>query len=89
MVMDYITGIAIAIVSVGFWAQAWRIHRHKEVRDLSLLQYISLATGYLILSFVAYGENSIVFLIKQIASFLPVLVIIAQIIIHREDKWEE
>lgn len=81
--------LAIALVSIGFWAQVWRIHVHKEVRDLSLIQYISLAIGYIILGFEAYDINSWTFLLKQIVTVIPVIIIIGQIWIHKEDKWKE
>lgn len=43
----------------------------------------------MILFFQAIKDDSPVFIAKQIAAFVPVTVIIIQIIIHRKDKWHD
>jgi hypothetical protein len=80
---------AIIALSVSYWFQIWRIHVHKEVRDLSMTYHVLLALGFGILTYTAYVENSIIFLTKQIATTLPVLVIIGQIIYHKKDRWHD
>ncbi len=89
MFLDIISWIAILILSVGYWFQIYRIHVHKEVRDISLLYNILLAIGFGILGFTAYFERSIIFLSKQILTTIPVLVIIGQVLYHKGDRWHE
>ncbi len=81
--------IAIIILGSSYWFQIYKIHKHKEVRDLSIIYHVLLALGFGILIITALHENSNIFLIKQIVTFIPVLIIIGQIIIHREDKWHD
>lgn len=80
---------AIALLSVSYWFQIWKIHVHKEVRDLSMIYHVLLALGFGILTYTAFIENSFIFLVKQVMTTIPVLVIIAQIIIHKEDHWHD
>ena len=87
--MEFLSTIAIVILSVGFWSQVLHIHKHKEVRDISIVQYVSLFIGYSLLAVVAQEANSTTFLIKQLMSIVPTAIIIGQIIYHRQDKWEE
>ncbi len=79
--------IAILILAVSYWIQIWKIHIHKEVRDISLWYHILLAMGFGMLILTAYVEDSRIFLIKQILTCLPVVVIIGQILYHRRDHW--
>ena len=81
--------IAIVILSVGYWLQVWKIQVHKEVRDISLSYYIMLGVGFGILGITAYIEQSLIFIVKQIATFVPVVVIIFQVIYHRKDRWHD
>ena len=37
----------------------------------------------------AYQERSLIFFVKQILTFLPVVIIIGQIIYHKRDHWHE
>ena len=46
-----------------------------------------LAIGSIVLAYTAWVENSSIFVVKQILTAIPVMVIIAQIIIHKEDRW--
>ncbi len=81
--------IAILFLSISYWFQIWKIHVHKEVRDLSIPYHIFLAMGFGMLIITAWEEDSTIFLVKQIATFTPVLVIIAQIYWHRRDRWHD
>lgn len=62
---------------------------HKEVRDLSLTYHVFLALGFGILTYTAWMENSLIFLVKQIATTIPVLIIISQILKHKDDHWHD
>lgn len=88
-ILNILSWIAVVILSIGFWLQVWKIHLHKEVRDISLAYNVFLAIGFIILGFTAFFEQSIIFLAKQISTTIPVLVIIAQIIYHKNDHWRE
>ena len=80
---------AIFLLSISYWFQIWKIHVHKEVRDLSMAYHVLLAVGFGILTYTAYVEGSTVFIVKQIMTTIPVLIIIGQIIIHKEDHWHD
>ena len=85
----HLSWLAVATLSVSYWLQIWRIHVHKEVRDLSMPYHILLAIGFGILTITAYMEDSTVFLVKQIMTTIPVLIIIGQIIYHKKDRWHD
>lgn len=87
--LEILSWIAVVILSGSYFAQVWRIHVHKEVRDLSLPAYIGLSIGFLILLIQAISENSTIFIVKQLTTFIPCFIIVIQIIIHREDKWRD
>ena len=84
-----VSWFAIVLLSVSYWFQIWKIHIHKEVRDLSLSYNILLAVGFAILGVTAYAERSMIFLVKQIMTTIPVIIIIGQIIYHQGDKWHD
>lgn len=84
-----ISWIAVIILSCSYWFQIWKIHLHKEVRDLSIAYHILLALGFGILTYTAWYEGSTIFLVKQVATTIPVLIIIAQIIVHKKDHWHD
>lgn len=86
---ELLSWIAVTVLSASYWFQIWKIHVHREVRDLSLIYHILLALGFGILGFTAFYEESVIFLIKQIATTIPVLIIIGQIIYHRNDRWHD
>ena len=88
-VLKMLSWIAVVILSVSYWFQIWKIHIHREVRDLSLIYHILLATGFGILAITAYYEGSLIFLVKQIATTLPVVIIISQILYHKQDHWHD
>lgn len=81
--------LAILILGSSYWFQIYKIHKHKEVRDLSITYNILLALGFGILIITAIAENSEIFLVKQIVTFVPVVILIAQIIIHRKDTYHD
>ena len=58
----------IEIVSISwsssYWFQIWRIHIHREVRDLSLTYHILFAIGSGLLIISAIIEDSFIFLFK-------------------------
>lgn len=80
---------AIAALAVSYWFQIWKIHVHREVRDISLCYHILLALGFGFLIIPAWVEGSNIFLVKQVVTFIPVLIIIAQIFWHRKDHWHD
>jgi uncharacterized protein with PQ loop repeat len=82
-----VSWIAIVILSIGYWLQIYKIHVHKEVRDLSLTYHILLAVGFAVLAVTAIMEDSIIFFVKQVSTTIPVMVIIYQILYHRKDRW--
>lgn len=84
-----ISWVAVVVLSCSYWFQIWKIHRHKEVRDLSITYHILLALGFGTLTYTAWQEGSVIFLVKQVATTIPVLIIIAQIIIHKKDHWHD
>lgn len=87
--MKILSWTAIVLLSVSYWFQIWKIHQHKEVRDLSMIYHVMLALGFGILTYTAYAENSTIFMVKQVATTIPVLIIIGQIIYHRDDHWHD
>ncbi|MBT4445475.1 MAG: PQ-loop repeat-containing protein [Waddliaceae bacterium] len=89
MIITSISWLAIFALSVSYWFQIRKIHLHREVRDLSMIYHILLFLGFSTLAITAYMEKSIIFLVKQIATSIPVFVIICQILYHRKDHWHE
>jgi uncharacterized protein with PQ loop repeat len=84
-----VSWVAILLLAFSYWFQIWKIHVHKEVRDLSLPYHVLLATGFGILTYQAYIDGSIVFIVKQIATTVPVCILIGQILYHRQDTWHD
>ena len=89
MILTIISWIAIGILSISYWFQIWKIHVHKEVRDISLSYNVLLAIGFGILGVTAYVEKSLIFLVKQVVTTLPVIIIIGQVIYHKNDRWHD
>lgn len=89
MILQIFSWIAIVILSISYWFQIYKIHVHKEVRDLSLSFNILLAIGFTILGATAYVEKSLIFFVKQIATTIPVIIIILQILYHKKDRWHD
>lgn len=89
MFLTIISWCAIVILSISYWFQIYKIHVHKEVRDISLPYNVLLAIGFAILGFTAYFEHSVIFLAKQVLTTIPVCVIIGQVIYHKNDRWHD
>ena len=81
--------IAVVVLAFSYWLQIWKIHVHKEVRDLSIPYHVLLAIGFGLLTYQAYLEGSIIFIVKQIFTTIPVLIIIGQIFYHKKDRWHD
>ena len=80
---------AIFLLAISYYFQIWKIHVHKEVRDLSMSYHVMLALGFGILTYTAHVEGSIIFLVKQVLTTVPVLILIAQILYHRKDHYHD
>jgi uncharacterized protein with PQ loop repeat len=89
LTIDILSWFAIVLLVVGYWLQVWRIHLHKEVRDISMPYMFCLLIGFLILAVLAVYERSLLFFVKQVATSIPVAVIIGQVIYHRRDHWHD
>lgn len=87
--MQIMSWSAVIILSISYWFQIWKIHVHKEVRDLSVIYHVMLAIGFGILTYTAWAEGSTIFVVKQVATTVPVLIIIAQIYYHKDDHWHD
>lgn len=87
--MQTFSWLAVILLSTSYWFQIWKIHLHKEVRDLSMTYHVLLATGFGILTWTAWAEGSTIFVVKQVATTIPVVIIIGQIIYHKDDHWHD
>ena len=72
--------IAIFLLSISYWFQIYKIHKRKEVLDLSISYHICLALGFGMLTYTAYIEDSLIFMVKQVMTTIPVLILISQIL---------
>jgi uncharacterized protein with PQ loop repeat len=88
-VLTLFSWAAVVLLAFSYWFQIWKTHVHKEVRDISLTYHVLLALGFGILIFTAVQEGSTIFTVKQIATFIPVCIIIMQIIWHKRDRWHD
>lgn len=94
MIMLTLGYFAIAILAISHWLQVWKIHKHKEVRDISVWTYVFLLCGYFVLAtkaYLDYSQNNgdILWFFRQMATIFPVSVVVFQIWIHRKDKWHD
>lgn len=89
ILVQLLSWTAVFLLSISYWFQIWKIHVHKEVRDLSMIYHILLATGFGILTYTAWLEGSTIFIVKQIMTTIPVLIIIYQIISHKDHHWHD
>lgn len=87
--MAYVPWIAVSLLCAGYAAQIHKIHVHREVRDLSIISYLSWGLGYLVLAYEAYVIDAGVFLAKNAITLGLVVVIVAQIWYHRDDEWHD
>lgn len=89
MLITILSWIAVFLLCISYWFQIWKIHVHKEVRDISLSYNILLGVGFGILMITAFQERSLIFFVKQVATTIPVVIIIFQVIYHRKDRWHD
>jgi hypothetical protein len=87
--LTYLAWVAIAVLGASHWLQVYKIHQHKEVRDIAIGTYVCLLVGYVILTAQAINEGSIIFFVRQIATIMPVSVILFQIWYHNRDRWHD
>lgn len=87
--LAYLSWTAVVLLSLSYWFQIWKIHVHKEVRDLSIPYHIAQVLGFGILTYTAYAEDSTIFFFKQLSSIIPVIIITAQIFYHKGDHWHD
>jgi len=81
--------IAIVILAMGHMAQIYRIHQHKEVRDLSPWMYIFWIAGCSILALEGIAVESPVFACKNILMIVLMSTILGQIWYHQRDHWHD
>ena len=86
---DYLPWVAVLILNAGYWLQIYKIHVHKEVRDLAVSSYIMFDLAYGILAYEAYVIDSQVFLIKNILTATSTTILIAMIWYHKDDEWHD
>ena len=65
--------MAIAMLASSYWFQIWRIHIHRDVRDLSLTYHILFEIGFGLLIITTIIEESFIFFFKQITTFIPII----------------
>ena len=86
--------LAIGMLALSHWLQVYKIHKHREVRDISIWTYIFLLCGYSCLFAKAsydwyHGNGDIVWAVRQMATILPVSIVLMQIRWHKKDKWHD
>lgn len=94
MLLQIMPWVAIGILAVSHWLQVYKIHQHREVRDISQWTYIFLLTGYIALFTKAIidwqaGTGDIVWAVRQMATILPVSIVLMQIKWHQNDHWHD
>lgn len=92
--ISLIAWIAIGILAISHWLQVYKIHKHKEVRDISIWTYVFLLIGYCCLLLKSTtdwqaGTGDAVWVFRQIATIFPVTVILFQIRYHQKDIWHD
>jgi len=89
MIIQVLAWCAIAILASSHWLQVWKIHQHREVRDIAIGTYWLLLLGYSLLTVAAWNEGSLIFFVRQIATFVPVTIVIFQVNYHNRDHWHD
>ena len=89
MFSTFLASLAVTMLCLGYLAQIIKIHRHREVRDLSLPAFLGFGIAYVILGYEGYLIDSHIFLIKNIIAFFLVLTIVGQIWHHQDDEWHD
>lgn len=92
--IQVIAWIAILFLAASHWLQVYKIHQHKEVRDISIWTYVFLLVGYSALLVKATvdwyaGDGPALWIFRQIATIIPVSVVIIQILNHYKDRWHD
>lgn len=87
--MDILSWTAVIALAISYWFQIYKIHVHKEVRDLSVIYHVLLTAGSTVLAITAFIDDSTIFLIKQLTTAIPALVILLQIRYHKGDHWHD
>lgn len=87
--ITYFAYAAIAALGISYWFQVWKIQQHKEVRDISIGTFVLLLCGYSVMLLKAAEDGSSVFFWRQVATIVPVSVILFQIWYHRKDRWHD
>lgn len=88
-IWEYLPWIAVFSLSLGYWLQVFKIYKHKEVRDISLIGQFLLALGFMIMSIKALEQKNLIFGVKQIMTFIPVALTIRLIFKHKDAHWKE
>ena len=86
-VFEFFSWTAVFILAVAYWLQVIKIHKHKEVRDLSLISYSILSVGYFILLVESSYHFDADALAKAIAVLIPCLVILVLINHNKHCEW--
>ena len=87
--LDYLAWGATILLVSSFIPQIWRIHVHKEVRDLSPVGFSMLFLGTLIHFLYAVKIGDMVFASKHFATLFFVAVILFQMWLHWGDRWKK
>mgnify|MGYP003970075747 FL=1 len=94
MLLQIMPWVAIGVLAVSHWLQVYKIHKHREVRDISQWTYIFLLIGYIALFTKATidwyaGTGDIVWAARQMATIIPVSIVLMQIKWHQNDHWHD
>lgn len=86
--------LAIGVLAVSHWLQVFKIHKHREVRDISQWTYVFLLTGYCVLFVKAMidwyaGTGDLVWAIRQVGTIIPVSIVLMQVRWHKKDRWHD
>jgi uncharacterized protein with PQ loop repeat len=94
MTLQVMAWLAICILAISHWLQVYKIHKHREVRDISQWTYVFLLTGYICLFIKAIldwkaGTGDFVWAARQMATIIPVTIVLFQIKWHQNDHWHD
>lgn len=78
---------AVFILAVAYWLQVVKIHKHKEVRDLSLISYSILSVGYFFLLLESIYHFEPLSFAKSMSVLLPCLLILLLINHNKHCEW--
>jgi len=79
---------AVVAIPAGYFIQIYKIHKHKEVRDLSQAAFMFYLYSYISLGMKAYLDGSEIFIAKNIFVAIPTIIILYQIKVHKNDTWK-